>query len=354
MLNQIDTRSLEDLRTIKREQEVLEERLAAMAKKKAEVADQVYLRVRSDYESRREALEASARPLKDQVRTQYASLRSLLERSRAQVDESELNRQELEFRYSLGEYDQATYSARVKSMDDELSERKRALEAAETVRKEFVSAFRSESELEMPAPAAPAPAAASAAPAAPSTVRGPTKPMSPKDLPMPSDATMVMPPTLPAAADANTVVPAPTAVMPPGFDPSSTTQRATLAPTAVAPVVAAPAPAAPPAVPQESSTVVFRPGRLIIQGGANTGQTVSLSLKPVIVGSDPSAEIKVEGVGVAARHARISVSYLGYSLEDLSGGLGTRVNGKKIARDQLLANEDVVQIGSHRFIFKYP
>jgi len=353
MLGQIDTRSLEDLRSIKREQEVLEERLSAMEKKKAEVADQVYLRVRSDYESRREALEASARPLKDQVRAQYASLRSLLDRSRAQVAESELNRQELEFRYSLGEYEQATYLARLKSMDDELAERKSALEQAESVRQEFISAFRSEAELEMPAAAAPSPPPAVVAP------RASTKPMSPRDLPMAVDATMMMPPTLPSASnEASTLVPGQSSAP---IDPAATTQRATLAatmvaaPSAVPPTIAQAAASAPVQAPQESSsTVVFRPGRLIIQGGAATGQTVSLSLKPVILGSDTHAEIKIDGPGVAARHARISVSYLGYSLEDLSGGLGTRVNGKKVARDQLLANEDVVQIGSHRFIFKYP
>jgi pSer/pThr/pTyr-binding forkhead associated (FHA) protein len=336
MLSQIDTRSLEDLRTIKREQEVLDERLAAMEKKRVEVADAVYLRVRADYESRRDALEASARPLKDQVRTQYASLKSLLERARAQVDETELNRQELEFRFSLGEYDQGTYAARLKSMDDELAERKRGLEEAQTVRQEFISAFRSESELDQPVSAAPV--------TAPVTIRGATKPLSPKDLPIPTDATMVMPPSLPDA-------PA-TAIAPPPIDPSATTQRAQ--PTAVQSAMAAPtaAPASAPA--QESSTVVFRPGRLIVQGGSNTGQTITLSLKPVLLGSDQHADIKIEGAGVAARHARISVSYLGYSIEDLSGGLGTRVNGKKVSRDQLLANEDVVQIGSHRFIFKYP
>jgi pSer/pThr/pTyr-binding forkhead associated (FHA) protein len=323
MLSQIDTRSLEDLRTIKREQEVLDERLAAMEKKRVEVADAVYLRVRADYESRRDALEASARPLKDQVRTQYASLKSLLERARAQVDETELNRQELEFRFSLGEYDQGTYAARLKSMDDELAERKRGLEEAQTVRQEFISAFRSESELDQPVSAAPV--------TAPVTIRGATKPLSPKDLPIPTDATMVMPPSLPDA-------PA-TAIAPPPIE-----QSAMAAPTA--------APASAPA--QESSTVVFRPGRLIVQGGSNTGQTITLSLKPVLLGSDQHADIKIEGAGVAARHARISVSYLGYSIEDLSGGLGTRVNGKKVSRDQLLANEDVVQIGSHRFIFKYP
>lgn len=351
MLSQIDTRSLEDLRTIKHEQEVLEERLGAMEKKKAEVADQVYIRVRSDYESRREALEASARPLKEQVRVQYSSLRSLLERTRAQVNESELNRQELEFRYSLGEYDQATYTARLKSMDDELEERKRALEEAQKVRLEFISAFRSEAELEQPAAAAPAPVSAPLA-ESPVTIRGTTKPLNPKDLPMVSDATMMMPPSLPIGKNESTGA----ALLAPSFDPSATTQRATIPATTVMPQApAAPQqPSAPQAAPQESSTVVFRPGRLIIQGGPNTGQTVSLSLKPIIVGSDSKAEIKVDGEGVAARHARISVNYLGYSLEDLSGGLGTRVNGKKIARDQLLANDDVVQIGSHRFIFKYP
>ncbi len=51
-LREIDTASIEELVRIKKDQEVLEDRLARMKSEQANVSELVYKRVLADYESR--------------------------------------------------------------------------------------------------------------------------------------------------------------------------------------------------------------------------------------------------------------------------------------------------------------
>ncbi|MGE5235542.1 MAG: hypothetical protein ACM3O7_04225, partial [Acidobacteriota bacterium] len=67
-LQHIDTSAIDELKAIKQEQEVLQQRLAKMDDKKGAVSQAVYDRVKSDYQTRHRKLEERARPLKDNAR----------------------------------------------------------------------------------------------------------------------------------------------------------------------------------------------------------------------------------------------------------------------------------------------
>jgi hypothetical protein len=127
-LNHIDVSALDALMQLKAELETLEVRLQAMDERRSTVAEQVYLRVRSDYETQRKALEQQAAPLKASAREQYARLYALLSRSEADHEAARLDREEIDFRHSLGEFDQAEFERRIAAVDAQLNERAAARE----------------------------------------------------------------------------------------------------------------------------------------------------------------------------------------------------------------------------------
>jgi pSer/pThr/pTyr-binding forkhead associated (FHA) protein len=96
---------------------------------------------------------------------------------------------------------------------------------------------------------------------------------------------------------------------------------------------------------------MFRPARLVPQNPEAGKATHALTLKPVGIGADAANEIRVGGPGVEPRHAQIVPTPKGYSLVDLDTKHGTRVNAEKI-KERVLANEDVVQVGAARFVFR--
>jgi pSer/pThr/pTyr-binding forkhead associated (FHA) protein len=69
------------------------------------------------------------------------------------------------------------------------------------------------------------------------------------------------------------------------------------------------------------------------------------------IGADSGNDIRVGGPGVDPKHAQITVSMAGFTLVDLGSKHGTRVNAEKV-RERTLANEDVIQIGAARFVFR--
>src|SRR6187401_2599674 len=77
-LSGIDTSSIEALKTLKDEHDVLDGRIKAMEEIKESVAAAVYVRVHADYATRLEALQAQSRPLKEQAREQYANLKRIV------------------------------------------------------------------------------------------------------------------------------------------------------------------------------------------------------------------------------------------------------------------------------------
>jgi len=82
------------------------------------------------------------------------------------------------------------------------------------------------------------------------------------------------------------------------------------------------------------------------------GKLVAYRLdKPaVIVGSGDNCNIRVADMGLVARHCQILKMENGFVLRDMSGEVGTFVNGKKV-KEHLLSDRDLIQVGKERFTF---
>src|SRR6185436_16128128 len=82
------------------------------------------------------------------------------------------------------------------------------------------------------------------------------------------------------------------------------------------------------------------------------GQLVAYRLDKaaVIVGSGENCNIRVPDAGLVTRHCQILKMENGYVLRDMSGEVGTFVNGKKV-KEHLLTDRDLIQVGKERFTF---
>ena len=321
-LKKIEVAPADALKALKDEQDVLEGRIKAMEEKKADVAEAVYQRVRGDYASRLDALRAQSLPLKEQARTQYAQLKSILSTLEAAHEAVKLDKQEIELRHTLGEFDKKEFDKRTKALDTAAAEKQAWYQQAQEIRARFAACVHSESELDTPV-AAPAPSYTTGEIPVPASA--------------PVGATVVMPAMKPAPA-------------PPPPMPADGGTMVMAAIPRVATPAAAPAPA--PAPPMGSNaTIAFRPARLVPQNPEAGKTTFSIALKPMAIGSDTGNDIKLGSAGVDGKHARITPTTQGFVLSDLGSKQGTKVNSEKIT-ERVLQNEDVVQIGVATFVFR--
>jgi uncharacterized membrane protein YgcG len=78
-----------------------------------------------------------------------------------------------------------------------------------------------------------------------------------------------------------------------------------------------------------------------------------LEQETIKVGSQPSADIKLDDPGIAKMHAVIERTATGFQLADLAGRGGTSVNGAAVVDRRPLANGDQIQIGPFRLIVSF-
>ena len=158
-LTQIDLSPIGELVRIRKEESVLEERLAKMEAKNENVSPVVYARVKSDYEARRSELARGSQPLKEKALREYQRLKALRVEVERAVQQVSLEKEELEFRKDLGEFPDGEFTKRIADCEKRLGDERRQLEDILQMRNTFAGAFRSEEELESGAPVpAPAPA----------------------------------------------------------------------------------------------------------------------------------------------------------------------------------------------------
>ena len=319
-LAKIDVAPADALKALKDEQDVLEGRIRTMEEKKGEVAEAVYHRVKGDYTARLDALRTQSHPLREQARAQYRQLRAMLATLEAAHEAVKLDRQEIELRHTLGEFDKKEFDKRTKTLESQAAEKQQWYQQAQEIRARFVACVHAESELEAAAP----PAAA----------------YTTGEVPAPTQAEV-------AAAVANAPVGS-TVVMPavraqPAAPPAE-------AGTMVMPAIPK-AQAAPPPAGASDATIAFRPARLVPQNPEAGKNTFSIALKPMAIGSDPANDIRLGSSGIDAKHARIAPTPRGFVISDLGSREGTRVNAEKVS-EHVLKNEDLIQIGVARFVFR--
>lgn len=316
-LAKIDVSPLDTLGRIKQELDTLTARLAAMEARRDSVAAPVYARVHDDYEQRRRALEDEAAPLKTTARAGYAALRELLQRSEADHEGTRLDREEIDFRYSLGEFDEADYKTRLADVDRRLAEKANAREAADALRQRFLAVFASEQDLEQSAP--PPRSRADAA-----TVQLRTLDPEIHDVAAPA----LRPPPPPSEAD------------------TKPSRKLATDATQVMRVLGR-NDAAATAPPRSDQTLVMRTAKLLPQNPAAGTAPIVLALKPLLFGSGKDCDVKL--AVASARHAEIRASMAGFTITDQGGGV--RVNG--VALEQhLLRQDDAVDIGTALYVFR--
>lgn len=147
-LPQIDTTGIEELKKIKDEQDVIQNRLEKMESMHGKVSEAVFAKVRSDYKSRQDELAAEAAPLKAAIREEYQKLKQGLGELQTKKDAVSLQKEELSFRFELGEFDEDHFNDQSRELDEQITGYDVDLDELQELKATFVSVFDSEEDLE--------------------------------------------------------------------------------------------------------------------------------------------------------------------------------------------------------------
>lgn len=401
-LQNIDTSAIEDLCTIKAEQQTLSERLQRMEDRRESVSEMVYRRVRGDYEARHGELESQARPLKQRARTEYGKLMALVAAMSGAMESARLAKEELEFRHELGEFTDGDFAARRDAAIEDVGRCERELGEAEQLRARFVEAFHSEDELtavepetaatvhddeevaaaleetplvepaadleaaagvpfdEPPHDDEPFPADHVAPPGAgddDSMATGAlpslTDDLAPENAPVPWEAAGAEPEggraAQPPALDDE---PLPQAMM----DDLPTGRMEVIDPDLAPPPVPGPPLAPEPVGDGGEATAMFSLARLVSPGPDGVEQEVPLNPTETTIGRAPGNHLQINDGAISRQHAKI-VSNLdgGYTIYDLGSENGVYVNRERII-DRHLKDGDIIEIGpgTRTFIYRGP
>ncbi len=349
-LTQIDLSPIGELVRIRKEETILEERLAKMEAKNEKVSPVVYARVRSDYEARKSELARGSQPLKEKALREYQRLKVLRVEVERAVQQVSLEKEELEFRKDLGEFPDNEFTKRLADCEKRLAEERRQLEDVLQMRSTFAAAFRSEEELEAgtlqsgpppPAPRVPLAPQAPPAPHVPSPPRAPDTPYVPP--PPHAYSPPVPPPPAPPAAHraGDDLTPDGTVItaarpMPPGGRIVSSPEM--------------PAEAMP-AAPSHSATIVLPRARLSLLEGDEPVREFLLKPGVSVIGRLAQSDIQLPSPDVSRRHAHVTVGPDGCFVSDLGSENGVKVNGQPVENHRL-EDGDVVVLGKQRLIFR--
>jgi hypothetical protein len=321
-LKQIDTAPIDALLGIQAEQKQLEGLLAKAEGTKGKVSEAVYKRVKQDYGARLEALEARARPLRDQARQQQGRLRPLHERFRRALEDARLDVEELQFRREVGELAEGDFTTKKTGLDEALAQKDRDFQEADALSQRFVSVVGVAPE-PAPAPAPPAPAA----------------PPPPADIAEPPTSPRTKTPVLtPSAA-------APKPPVRPPSPPAEAAQEETLYQDApdedqrTSPEIAV------------EGTIMMQFATLVAQEG-KPAQEYRLGSRTSI-GRVKDNEVSIPTPSISRKHAVIALTAEGYVITDLDSGNGTFVNEERVQMARL-QDGDKIRLGDRSFVFRAP
>lgn len=325
-LSEIDLSPIGELVRIRKEETILEERLAKMDAKSERVSPVVYARVKSDYEARRSALGRESQPLKEKALREYQRLKVLRVEVERGMEQVSLEKEELDFRRDLGEFPDDEFKKRLADCEKRLAEQRQQLEDVLQMRNTFAGAFRSEEELETgaPAPAPAPPRAASRPPAA--------------EAPLTPSATVIGG-TRPPAAPAPPVAATPDAAV---------IGNAGIAVTDMPGAAAAGTPAA---MPSHSATIVLPRARLSLLEGDKPVREFILKSGVSLIGRLAQSDIQLPSADVSRRHAQVVFGPDGCFVSDLGSENGVSVNGKRVELHRL-EDGDVIALGKQRLLFR--
>lgn len=149
-LSHIDTSGIGALKEVKVEHNLVKDRLEKMISMKSEVSEAVYQKVYDEYSTKLDVIADKAEPLKCKLRVQYQVLSNLLDRLQMEFDKIKLEREELEFRHTLGEFDDDFFQAEMERWESKDASKQAELAESNSMKEEFLSVFNGPDDLEMP------------------------------------------------------------------------------------------------------------------------------------------------------------------------------------------------------------
>lgn len=332
-IGSVDTSMLDALREIEHEAALLRERRASLQGMRNEYSEAVLDKVDADYARRLEALDAKGAPLRRSASAAYDSLRKAAARVDADHEAKELEQQEIELRHRIGEFAVDERDRRLADLDESRRDVRAAHERAGQLMRQFeellggsavVAAEAQANTLRLPDSKAEGPQRQDAGRAA-RIAAAPVEPAATRILPV---LDLPEPPKVPAATPA-TAAPVKGTAGPFGSSIGG----------------------AAAAVKGGGATMILRTARLVPQNPEAGRAAIPLPPRAITLGAGSEVEVFVGGPGVDARHAEIKSDGRTYQLVDLGSRRGTLVNAEPVA-DRLLRDEDVIQIGAARYIFR--
>lgn len=340
----IEAGAVEELTRLKAERDQLRDRLARLESMQEGVDPRVARRVAEDYRKRLTAVDEKAAPLLQRARQAYAALRKRLDELNERHEAIRLDREEIELRHRLGEYDDQQRGQRLAAIEESLAEVQAQRSEGEAIRERFLAAVDAEAEL-LGAIAASLAGATSAGVAGPITapVAGP--------IPAPAATPASAPTAVPTAAPGAASIAAPAQASWPGVSSTQPIRPPSPADPALAPTRPIPVTERETRPATGGATVALKPARLVPQTREAGRVPVPLVFRNYRVGSGEDCDIRIGDADVSAHQADILVGTDGFTLTDHAGNGRTRVNGEHVER-KLLRDGDAIEFGKARFLFR--
>lgn len=114
----IESGAIDELVRLKAERDQLRERLGRLESLQEQVDPRVVQRVAEDYRKRLAAADQRAMPLMQKARQAYAMLRKRIDELTARLEAIRLDREEVELRHRLGEYDERERSEKLAAIEE--------------------------------------------------------------------------------------------------------------------------------------------------------------------------------------------------------------------------------------------
>ncbi|HEV3139625.1 MAG TPA: FHA domain-containing protein [Vicinamibacterales bacterium] len=340
-LKSVDVSSLDKLVEIRKELERIKGYRGKAAQKKSSVTDAVFKRVMEDYSKRSAALEGQSAPLKSAATDEYRKLKNLNDSIAHRREQAQLEKDELEFRNSVGELSDEDLAKNLKTPQSAIDQCGADQKAVDAIKTRFVEAFGSLDELEN-----------SMEPPTYSSDVAPTTALRPS--PVAEKSTGIRPPSaIPGEPPPGT----PTVVIGPKalqdlIDPQHDSGTKT--------IIAPPDFAMPVMGDQrdqdndydDGATMMLAAAAIVIIEPASMSQEFQLNAINGI-GRSEENQICLLNPGISRKHAIIKAVPGGYSIKDLGSQNGTFVNGQRVT-EKALSDGDTIDVGSVQFVFRMP